>query len=326
MILLAANGWDHQETADQLGGHRVTVAAGRNRLAAERLAGIEREQPGRGRRVTKRKHSARTIIEVTRHTTPPAAPHWSVRSLAQDLGIDKSRVARVWHTHELAPHRVRAFKLSNDKHFIEKRVDVVGLYLRPAEQALVLSVDEKSEIQALDRAPPGPPFKRGRCSTLTHDYQRNGATTVLAASETVSGRLTGRCMKRHRHQEWPEFLKLIDAEPPAELELCLIADNYSTDKHPTVKARRMKLPGLHMHFIPTSSSSLTMVERWLHEITTKRIRRGSFRSVGRLERAIHDFVNAHSDDPRPFIWTADPKDNLSTFSRAHEALDKSQNQ
>ena len=322
MILLAARGRENRAIAEELGVHRVTVAKWRNRFAAERLAGIDRDQSGRGRPAYKQKHWARTIVEVTLHTTPKNATHWSTRSLAKHLGIDKSLVARVWQAHELAPHRVRTFKLSRDKRFIEKLIDVVGLYLRPPEHALVLSVDEKSQIQALDRTQPSLPFKKGRCGTMTHDYKRNGTTTLFAALEMASGKLIGQCMKRHRHQEWLKFLKLIDAETPPELDLHLIADNYSTHKHPKVKAWLAKHPRFHMHFIPTSSSWLNMVERWFREITTKRIRRGSFRCVEQLEAAIQEFIDTHNDDPKPFVWTADLNDILPKIMRAHEALDK----
>jgi transposase len=325
MILLAAKGRENQAIAEELGVHRVTVAKWRRRFAEQRLAGIESDRSGRGRPAHKRKHWARTIVEVTLHTTPKDATHWSTRSLAKHLGIDKSLVQRVWQAHELAPHRVRTFKLSRDKRFIEKLIDVVGLYLRPPEHALVLSVDEKSQIQALDRTQPSLPLKKGRCGTMTHDYKRNGTTTLFAALEMASGKLIGKCMKRHRHQGWLKFLKLVDAETPAELDLHLIADNYSTHKHPKVKAWLAKHPRFHMHFIPTSSSWLNMVERWLREIATKRIRRGSFQSVQQLEAAIQDFIDTHNDDPKPFVWTADLKDILPKIMRAHEALDKAPN-
>lgn len=325
MILLAAKGWENGEIAEELGVHRVTVAKWRRRFAEQRLSGIEHDRPGRGRPAHKRKHWARTIVEVTLHTTPKDATHWSVRSLAKHLGVDKSLVQRVWKAHELAPHRVRTFKLSRDKRFVEKLIDVVGLYLRPPEHALVLCVDEKSQIQALDRTQPNLPFKKGRCQTVTHDYKRHGTTTLFAALEMASGKLIGRCMKRHRHQEWLKFLKLIDAETPPALDLHLIADNYSTHKHPKVKAWLAKHPRFHMHFIPTSSSWLNMVERWFREITTKRIRRGSFRNVEQLETAIQDFIDTHNDDPKPFVWTADLKDILPKIARAHDALDKAAN-
>jgi len=326
LVLLAAAGRTNQQIAAELGIERTIVGRWRNRFAARRLAGIEREQPGRGRKATKRKHWARTIVEVTLHTTPKDATHWSVRSLAKHLGVDKSLVQRVWRAHELAPHRVRTFKLSRDPHFIEKLIDVVGLYLRPPEHALVLSVDEKSQIQALDRTQPSLPLKKGRCGTMTHDYKRNGTTTLFAALETASGKLIGQCMPRHRHQEWLKFLKLIDAQTPAELDLHLIADNYSTHKHPKVKQWLAKHARFHMHFVPTSSSWLNMIERWFREITTQRIRRGSFRSVDALVQVIQDFIETHNEDPRPLVWTADLKDILPKIMRAHEALDKMQYQ
>jgi transposase len=326
MILLAADGWENRDIAEELGVHRVTVADWRKRFAADRLVGIEQERSGRGRKATKRQHWARTIVDVTLHTKPKDATHWSVRTLADHLGVDKSMVQRVWKTHELAPHRVRTFKLSKDKLFIEKLVDVVGLYLRPPEHALVLSVDEKSQIQALDRTQPGLPFKKGRCGTMTHDYKRHGTTTLFAALEMASGKLIGKCMPRHRHQEWLKFLQLIDEQTPKELDLHLIADNYSTHKHPKVKKWLARHPRFHMHFTPTSSSWVNMVERWFREITTKRIRRGSFRSVEQLEAAIESFIDSHNEDPKPYVWTADLKDILPKIMRAHEALYKAENQ
>lgn len=326
IVLLAAAGRDNQEIAEELGWNRATVGKWRQRFAAQRLPGIERERPGRGRRPTKRKHWSRTIVEVTLHTKPKNATHWSVRTLAEHLGVDKSMVHRVWQTHELAPHRVRTFKLSKDKRFIEKLVDVVGLYLRPPENAIVLSVDEKSQIQALDRTQPGLPLKKGRCGTMTHDYKRHGTTTLFAALEMASGKLIGTCMKRHRHQEWLKFLRLIDQQTPAHLDLHLIADNYSTHKHPKVKAWLAKHARFHMHFVPTSSSWLNMVERWFREITTKRIRRDSFKSVVILEQAIQDYITAHNHDPKPLVWTADLKDILPKIARAHQAFDMVTNQ
>jgi transposase len=326
IVLLAAAGRDNQVIADELGLHRATVATWRKRFAAERLPGIEQERVGRGRRATKRKHWSKTIVEVTLHTKPKNATHWSVRTLAEHLGVDKSMVHRVWQTHELAPHRIRTFKLSQDKRFIEKLVDVVGLYLRPPENAIVLSVDEKSQIQALDRTQPGLPLKKGRCGTMTHDYKRHGTTTLFAALEIASGKLIGTCMKRHRHQEWLKFLRLIDQQTPTHLDLHLIADNYSTHKHPKVKAWLAKHPRFRMHFVPTSSSWLNMVERWFRDITTQRIRRDSFQSVQALEQAIHDYIAAHNHDPKPFVWTADLKDLLPKIVRAHQAFDRVNNQ
>lgn len=322
IVLLAAAGSENRQIAEELGVNRATVKTWRDRFAAMRLPGLEQDRSGRGRKPTKRRRWSRTIVETTLHAPPKNATHWSTRTLADHLGIDKSMVHRVWEAHELAPHRVRTFKLSRDRRFVEKLVDVVGLYLRPPENALVLSVDEKSQIQALDRTQPGLPLKKGRCGTMTHDYKRNGTTTLFAALEMASGKLIGTCMKRHRHQEWLKFLKLIDQQTPTHLDLHLIADNYSTHKHPRVKSWLAKHPRFHMHFVPTSSSWLNMVERWFRNITTQRIRRGSFRNVELLEKAIADYITAHNHDPKPFVWTADLKDILPKIVRAHQALDK----
>jgi transposase len=326
IVLAAADGTENQEIAAMLGVAEGTVRTWRRRFAGERLPGIEQERPGRGRKATKRRHWARTIVEVTLHTTPKNATHWSQRSLADHLGLDKSMVQRVWKEHKLQPHRVRTFKLSRDRRFIEKLIDVVGLYLRPPEHALVLCADEKSQIQALDRRQPGLPLKKGRCGTMTHDYKRNGTTTLFAALEVASGRIISDCRPRHRHQEWLKFLKLIDTQTSPELDLHLIVDNYSTHKHTRVRAWLARHPRFHVHFIPTSSSWLNLVERWFREITTKRIRRGSFPSVEHLEKAINDFIAEHNHAPRPFVWTADLKDILPKILRAHEALDTVRNQ
>ena len=321
IVLLAASGLGNHAIAEKLELTRVTVRLWRQRFAMMRLAGIERDRNGRGRKANKRKRWSRKIVETTLHTKPKSATHWSVRTLADHLGIDKSMVHRVWDTHELLPHRVRTFKLSRDKRFVEKMVDIVGLYLRPPDNALVLSVDEKSQIQALDRTQPSLPLKKGRCGTMTHDYKRNGTTTLFAALEMATGKLIGTCMKRHRHQEWLKFLKLIDAQTPAHLDLHLIADNYSTHKHRKVKAWLAKHPRFHMHFVPTSSSWLNMVERWFRNLTTQRIRRSSFQNVAALEQAIHEYITAHNQDPKPFTWTADLKNILPKIARAHDALE-----
>lgn len=326
IVLLAADGAENKVIAEKLAIDRSVVARWRTRFAQERLDGIAHERGYRGRKPYKLRRWARTIIDTTLHTEPENATHWSTRTLADHLGIDKSMVQRVWKQHNLQPHRVETFKLSNDPRFIEKLVDVVGLYLRPPEHALVLSVDEKSQMQALDRTQPGLPLKKGRCGTMTHDYKRHGTTTLFAAMELAEGRLIGQCFKRHRHQEWLKFLKLIDEQTPAHLDLHLIADNYATHKHPRVRAWLARHPRFHMHFIPTSSSWLNLIERWFREIITKRIRRGTFRSVDALEQAAYDFIDNHNRDPRPFVWTADLADILPKIVRAHEALDTMQNQ
>lgn len=222
----------------------------------------------------------------------------------------------------MKPHLFRTFKVSNDKHFIEKVTDVVGLYLDPPEHALVLCVDEKSQIQALDRTQPGLPLKKGRCGTMTHDYKRNGTTTLFAALNVAEGKLIGACMPRHRHQEWIKFLKRIDEQTPADLDLHLIADNYSTHKHPKVKAWLTRHPRFHMHFIPTSSSWLNLVERWFREITDKQIRRGTFGGVPELIDAIMSYIDNHNDNPAAFQWTAKADDIIEKVRRAREVLDK----
>ena len=326
IVLLAGEGKQNNDIAAKLGLDRSVVARWRNRFADARLDGIAKERGNRGRKAYKRRHWARTIVEVTLHTTPKYATHWSTRTLAEHLGIDKSMVQRVWKTHNLQPHRVETFKLSNDPLFIEKLVDVVGLYLRPPEHALVLCVDEKSQIQALDRTQPSLPLKRGRCGTMTHDYKRHGATTLFAALHVAEGRLIGKCFKRHRHQEFLKFLKLIDQQTAPGFDLHLIVDNYATHKHAKVQAWLERHPRFHLHFIPTSSSWLNLIERWFREITTKRIRRGTFRSVRVLEQAIYDYIEGHNDDPQPLVWTADLADILPKIARAHETLDTVQNQ
>ena len=244
--------------------------------------------------------------------------------MAKVVGVSKDTVRRVWAAHGLKPHLTRNFKLSNDPRFEEKLVDVVGLYLDPPEHALVLCADEKTSIQALDRTQRGLPIHPGRCGTITHDYKRNGTTTLFAAIEMAEGRLIGTCMSQHRHQEWIKFLKQIDAETPAELDLHLIVDNYATHKHPKVQKWLKRHKRFHMHFTPTSSSWLNLIERWFREITDKRIRRGTFRSAEQLIQAIMDYIQQHNRSPKPFVWTAKADEILAKVQRARKVLDKSQ--
>lgn len=324
IVLMAAEGHDNKDIAAALGASRQLVGRWRNRHAAKGLAGIEKDAPGRGRKATVRDSLATKIIEMTTQAKPPNATHWSTRTLAKALGTNRSMVQRVWNSNNLKPHLHRTFKVSNDPHFIEKVVDVVGLYLDPPEHALVLCCDEKSQIQALDRTQPGLPLKKGRCGTMTHDYKRNGTTTLFAALELAEGKLIGTCMPRHRHQEWIKFLKLIDSQTPADMDLHLIVDNYNTHKHPKVKAWLKRHPRFHVHFIPTSSSWLNMVERWFREITDKRIRRGVFRSVRELIDAIMAYIDQHNEDPETFTWTAKAETILAKVARARAVLDKVQ--
>jgi transposase len=324
IVLLAAEGQENKGIAAVLGVTRQLVGRWRNRYVAGGLAGIERDAPGRGRKPTARDAIAGQIIEWTTRRKPAHATHWSTRTLAKELGTTHSMVNRVWQANGLKPHLYRTFKLSNDPKFIEKAVDVVGLYLNPPEHALVLCCDEKSQIQALDRTQPGLPIKKGRCGTMTHDYKRNGTTTLFAALELAEGRLIGTCMQRHRHQEWLNFLKLIDTQTPPALELHLIADNYHTHKHPKVQRWLARHTRFHMHFIPTSSSWMNLVERWFREITDKRIRRGTFRSVSQLIEAIMDYVQHHNENPKTFLWTAKIETILAKVARARAILDNVQ--
>ena len=241
--------------------------------------------------------------------------------MAEAAGVSERTVRRIWKTHGLKPHLSRTFKLSNDKQFAEKLEDIVGLYLNPPEHALVLSCDEKSQIQALDRTQPGLPLKRGRAETMTHDYKRNGTTTLFAALNTLDGTVIGTHMNRHRHQEWLKFLKLIDTQTPQQKDLHLIVDNYATHKHPKVKSWLAKHPRFHIHFTPTSASWLNMVERFFRDLTEKRLRRGVFKSVAELAEAITEYIRKHNKAPNPFVWTATATDILEKVSRGRKKLD-----
>jgi len=324
IVLLAAAGKENLEIAAELGVERTIVGRWRRRFASAGLAGIEKDAPRGGRRATKRQQVARRIIETTTQRKPDNGTHWSTNSLAKELGLSQSMVSRVWRANGLKPHLVRTFKVSNDPHFVEKLTDIVGLYLNPPERALVFCFDEKSQIQALDRTQPGLPLKKGRCGTMTHDYKRNGTTTLFAALSLLSGQLIGTCMPRHRHHEFLKFLQLLDRQTPPDLDLHLILDNYATHKHPNVLRWLKRHPRFHLHFTPTSSSWLNLVERWFREITDKRIRRGVFRSVKELIAAIDEYVAKHNQNPQSFTWTAKAENILEKVRRARAVLDKMQ--
>lgn len=324
MVLLAADGLENAEIAERVGAGRVAVGRWRQRFAEHRLVGIEKDLPRGGRTAAKRDTWAQVIVETTLQRKPENATHWSTRTLAQHLGISRNMVQRVWKANNIKPHLFRSFKVSNDKQFVEKLVDVVGLYLDPPERAIVLCCDEKSQIQALDRTQPGLPIKKGRCGTMTHDYVRNGTTSLFAALDVAAGRLIGSCMGQHRHQEWIAFLKLIDQQTPQNLDLHIIADNYATHKHPKVKVWLKRHRRFHMHFTPTSASWLNLVERWFREITDKRIRRGVFKSVRELKDAINAYIDAHNENPKRFTWTAKAEAILEKYHRARKTLDKFQ--
>jgi len=323
IVLLAAEGLENRDIAAKLNISKPTVGLWRGRYAKFGLSGIEKDATRPGRPRKDRHELEQKIIHMTTQEKPKNATHWSTRTLASVLNIDHVLVHRVWKAHGLLPHRVRSFKLSNDKNFVKKLVDVVGLYLNPPEHAIVLCADEKSQIQALDRTQPGLPIKKGRCGTMTHDYKRYGTTTLFAALDMWEGRVISECMPRHRHQEWIRFLNKIDRETPRGFDLHLIADNYATHKHPNVQRWLARHPRFHMHFIPTSSSWLNMVERFFRELTTKRIRRGSFTSVTELTAAISAYIDEHNENPLPYIWTATAESIIEKVGRARLAANKS---
>jgi len=318
---MAAEGVDSQDIAEALSLSRPTVQLWRERFLALRIGGLEKDapRPGRNPRITPEKVKA--VVEATLHTTPRNATHWSTRSMAQAQGLSEATVRRIWRQHNLKPHLVETFKLSRDKRFVEKLHDVVGLYLNPPDRALVLCVDEKSQIQALDRTQPLLPLRPGVPARQTHDYRRNGTTTLFAALSMLDGKVIGDCMPRHRHQEFIRFLRRIDADTPRELDLHLIVDNYGTHKHPRVASWIERHPRFHLHFTPTSSSWLNLVERWFREITDKRIRRGTFRNVGVLVAAIKEYMENHNQNPRVFVWSAPVERILAKIAKCKEALD-----
>jgi transposase len=313
IVLMSAQGCANREIARKLEISPNSVSTWRRRFIQEGLVGLQ-ERPGRGRQRTYESDMVETIINTTLTTTPKAATHWSARSLAKQLKISHSTVQRVWAAHKIKPHLCKTFKLSKDKHFAEKVRDVVGLYLNPPEHALVLSVDEKTSIQALDRSQPGLPLKKGRCGTMTHDYKRYGTTTLFAALNVFDGTVIHKCLDRHRHQEFLKFLRLINRSTPKGLDLHLIVDNYATHKHANIKAWLAKHPRFHLHFIPTSSSWLSMVERCFRELTEKRLRRGIFRSVMSLVSAIDEYLETLNGNPKPFIWTKTADDILNKLA------------
>jgi transposase len=303
ICLLAAAGQSNNAIAGQLDVTRPTVLLWRKRFAEQGPTGLAEDAPhGRSSRRIQDKVT-KAIVEATLHTTPPGATHWSTRTMATKFGVSNATICRIWNAHGLQPHRVETFKLSKDKRFVEKLTDVVGLYLNPPNKALVLCVDEKSQVQALDRTQPGLPMKKGRCGTMTHDYKRNGTTCLFAALNVLEGTVIGSCYPRHRNEEFLRFLRQIDRETPAGLDLHLVLDNYGTHNPENVHQWLEKHPRFHLHFTPTSSSWLNLVERWFGEITRKRIRRGVFKSVPELIQAIEEFIRINNQNPKPFVWT-----------------------
>ena len=321
IVLFSADGLSTGEIMNQLGTSTPTITRWRDRYVTDGIPGLlkDRSRPGRKPRIEETK--VREVVDRTLQEKPSNATHWSTRTLAAVVGLSPASIQRIWKAHGLKPHLARTFKLSRDPLFVEKLHDVVGLYLNPPEHALVLSVDEKSQIQALDRTQPGLPMKRGRAGTMTHDYKRNGTTTLFAALNTLDGRVIGQCLPRHRHQEFLKFLRTINRETRKELDLHLIVDNYGTHTHPNVTAWLDKHPRFHMHFTPTSASWLNLVERWFREITDKRIRRGVFTSVDSLVAAIIAYLESNNANPKPFVWTASVETILAKVKKANEVLE-----
>jgi len=320
IILLASAATPNNAIANELKVSRPTVLLWRNRFERFGIKGLQRDATRCGRKKKISDEKIKAVIEATLHTKPNSATHWSTREMAKAQRLSQRTICRIWQRHNLQPHRVKTFKLSRDKHFVEKLRDIVGLYMNPPDRALVLSVDEKSQIQALDRTQPGLPIKKGRCETMTHDYKRHGTTTLFAALNMLDGTVIGECMPKHRAKEFIKFLKVIDKKMPAELDLHLIVDNYGTHKTQSVKRWLKRHPRFFLHFIPTSSSWLNMVERWFREITQKRIRRGVFHSVQDLIEAIKKYLQAHNSDPKIFTWTKDADTILSKIDHCKEAL------
>ena len=322
IVLLAADGLQNKQIAAEMKIAPRTVALWRDRFLKSGIQGLLKDAPRPGRTPSIAETTIAEVIEKTTQSVPANATHWSRSTMAREMGISDSTVGRIWRSHGLKPHRIDSFKVSNDPEFANKLEAIVGLYLNPPEHALVLSVDEKSQIQALDRTQPGLPMKKGRGATMTHDYKRNGTTTLFAALNVASGEVYGLCQQKHRHQEWLRFLRMIDQTVPAGKEIYLICDNYSTHKHERVQRWLEKHKRFHVRFTPTSASWLNMVERFSRGITQNRIRRGVFQDLEQLIMAIGEYIDGHNQNPKPFIWTAKATDILEKVTRARAVLNK----
>jgi transposase len=321
IVLLAVSGLPNKDIALQLKISRPTVQLWRGRFLDLRLKGLEKDAPRPGRKPRLALAKINAVVAATLNSTPIDATHWSVRSMARAQQLSPATIHRIWRRYDLKPHLVHTFKVSRDKALRQKLEDVVGLYLNPPDKALVLCIDEKTQIQALDRTQPGLPLKRGRCGTMTHDYKRNGTINLFAALNLLDGKVIGSCTPRHRHQELIRFLAQIDRETPAGLDLHLITDNYGTRNHPRTKAWLKRHPRFHLHFTPTSCSWLNLVERWLLELTRKRIRRGSYANVPALVASILGYIGNYNQNPHIFTWTASADQILRKIAKSKEALE-----
>jgi transposase len=321
IVLRAAAGLQDQQIASELGITPEKAARWRNRYVdgGIQALGKDASRPGRPRTITDAQVAE--VIQKTTQEKPANATHWSTRTMAAAAGLSEASVRRIWHANGLKPHLVKTFKISHDVRFAEKLNAIVGLYLHPPEHAIVLCADEKSQIQALDRTQPGLPIKKGRCGTMTHDYKRNGTATLFAAMNTLDGTVISMCDDRHRHQEWLKFLRVIDEGTSPKKDLYLIVDNYATHKHPKVKRWLNRHPRFHIHFTPTSTSWLNMVERFFRDLTQNRLRRGVFHDAEELIMAIGEYIDKHNQSPKPFVWTAKASDILEKVKRARRTLD-----
>lgn len=321
VVLGAADGRSNNSLAAELGVTRPTILLWRKRYLESGIDGLLKDapRPGRKKKITAKRVEA--IVNATLRTTPRDATHWSCRTLAKAQAVSPATVQRIWSAHGLQPHRIGKFKLSRDPDFVKKLRDVVGLYLNPPDKALVLCVDEKSQIQALDRTQPALPMRSGAPERQTHDYVRHGTTTLFAALNVLDGTVIGDCQPRHRHQEFIAFMNLVDASTPRRRQVHLILDNYGTHKHPEVRNWFAAHPRFQVHFIPTSSSWLNLVERWFADLTRKRIRRGTFKNLKQLIKAIKAYLRDNNRDPRAFIWTATPAKIMRKISHCKEALE-----
>jgi transposase len=324
IVIAAGDGKPEAAIAAEMKVNRKTVRLWCERFVARGLPGLWEVAPGRGRKATYSAEKIQAVIDATLQSKPKGMTHWSCRLMAANQGLSKSTVSNLWRSHNIKPHRTKTFKLSRDPKFLQKLTDVVGLYLNPPDKAIVLCVDEKSQIQALNRTQPGLPLKKGRCGTMTHDYKRNGTTTLFAALDLLQGRVIGDCHSRHRHQEFLKFLRRIDREFSGKSPLHLVIDNYGTHGTVEVKAWLKKHPRFVMHYVPTSCSWLNLIERWFAELTNKRIRRDSFLSVDDLTAAIEEFLSAWNQNPRPFVWTATVDSILAKLARCRQTLERIQ--
>jgi transposase len=319
VVLASANGRPVQRAAQEVQVSRPTAWRWQQRFAEEGPDGLLHDKTRKPGKPAIGSATVAHVVALTCGAPPSGVTHWTGRAMAKEAGISLRSVQRIWQAHQLQPHRIRSFKRSSDPQFAEKMADIVGLYLDPPAHAVVLSIDEKSQIQALDRTQPGLPLKPGRCGTMTHDYKRHGTTTLFAALNVLEGKVIGRCMQRHRHEEFIRFLNAIEREVPAGKLIEAVVDNYATHKHPKVKAWLARHPRWTFHFTPTSGSWLNAVETFFSALTRQRIRRGTFHSIVNLQAAINNYLHERNADPRPFVWTASPASILEKLARTPAA-------